>query len=54
MNLLIRYRADLLDTTDEYKKAADDADKWVNKSLETKKIKTERKAKAAENGKTTE
>jgi Tfp pilus assembly protein PilF len=54
MNLLIRYRADLLDTTDEYKKAADEADKWVNKSLEAKKVKSERKAKAAENGKTAE
>lgn len=43
MNLLIRYRADLLDTPDEYKKAAAVADDWVQKSLQTKKIKAERK-----------
>src|SRR5579862_7040579 len=29
MNLLIRYRADLLDTPDEYKKAVEEADNWV-------------------------
>ena len=54
MNLIIRYRADLLDTPEEYKKATDEADKWVNKSLETKRIKSERKAKAAENGQKSE
>lgn len=54
MNLLIRYRADLLDTSDEYKKAIEDADKWVNKSLEARKVKAERKAKAADGGQKTE
>jgi tetratricopeptide (TPR) repeat protein len=54
MNLLIRYRADLLDTPDDYKKASDDADKWMTKSLETKKVKAERKASAAANGAKTE
>jgi Tfp pilus assembly protein PilF len=43
MNLLIRYRADLLDTPDEYKKQTEIADDWVQKSLQTKRIKAERK-----------
>ena len=46
MNLLIRYRADLDDSTDEYKKDVDDADNWVQKALATKKIKAERKPQA--------
>jgi tetratricopeptide (TPR) repeat protein len=50
MNLLIRYRADLLDSSDEWKKATEEADGWMTKSLETKKIKTERKAAAAAGG----
>jgi len=44
MNLLIRERADLADTADEYKKDVDTADNWVQKALETKKIKAERAA----------
>ena len=44
MNLLIREKADLADTPEEYKKAVDIADNWVQKSLETKKIKAERVA----------
>jgi tetratricopeptide (TPR) repeat protein len=44
MNLLIRYRADLLDTKEEYQEAVKEADAWVQKSLETTKIKAERKA----------
>jgi len=44
MNLLIRYRADLLDTREEYDAAIKEADQWVQKSLETTKIKAERKA----------
>jgi Tfp pilus assembly protein PilF len=44
MNLLIREKADLADTPEEYKKAVDVADNWVQKSLETKKIKAERVA----------
>jgi Tfp pilus assembly protein PilF len=47
MNLLIRYRADLLDTPAEYKKAIDVADDWVQKSLTTQKKNAEKKANAA-------
>src|SRR5258708_1286519 len=43
LNLLIRYRADLDDTTEEYKKDIEEADNWVQKALATKKIKAERK-----------
>ena len=43
MNLLIRERADLDDTPEEYKKDIEKADGWVQKTLETKKIKAERK-----------
>ena len=48
MNLLIRYRADLLDTTDEWKKQSEIADDWVNKSMEAKRINAEKKEKAAQ------
>lgn len=44
MNLLIRYRADLKDTKEEYLADQKEADDWVQKSLETTKIKAERKA----------
>lgn len=50
MNLLIRYRADLVDTPDEYKKETEIADNWVQKSLQTKKLKAERAAEAAAKG----
>jgi tetratricopeptide (TPR) repeat protein len=43
MNLLVRYRADLDETTEEYKKDNDEADAWVQKTLATKKMKAERK-----------
>ena len=43
MNLLIRERADLDDSADEYKKDIETADNWVQKALQTKKIKNERK-----------
>ena len=46
MNLLIRYRADLDDSTDAYKKDVEEADNWVQKALATKKIKAERKPQA--------
>jgi tetratricopeptide (TPR) repeat protein len=46
MNLLIRYRADLDDTSDEYKKDTEAADGWVQKALATKKIKAERAPKS--------
>jgi Tfp pilus assembly protein PilF len=42
MNLLIREKADLADTAEQYKAGVDEADRWVQKSLETKKIKAER------------
>jgi Tfp pilus assembly protein PilF len=42
MNLLIRYRADLLDTPEEYRQAIEVADDWVQKALATKKMKAER------------
>lgn len=47
MNLLIRYRADLDESTEEYKKDTDLADSWVQKALATKKIKAERLPKNA-------
>lgn len=50
LNLLIRYRADLDDTSEQYKKDIEIADNWVQKSLETKKIKAERVAQKARTG----
>jgi tetratricopeptide (TPR) repeat protein len=44
MNLLIRERADLADTQEAYKQDIQTADNWVQKALETKKIKAERVA----------
>ena len=44
MNLLIRYRADLDDTKDQYQADSKEADNWMQKSLETTKIKADRKA----------
>jgi tetratricopeptide (TPR) repeat protein len=46
MNLLIRYRADLADTQDEYKRDIDIADSYIQKALATKKIKAERQPKS--------
>lgn len=48
MNLLIRYRADLDDTKDQYLADAKEADNWVQKNLETVKRKAARKSAAAE------
>lgn len=42
MNLLIRERADLADTPEEYKKDIETADNWVQKTLDTKKAKAAR------------
>jgi tetratricopeptide (TPR) repeat protein len=50
MNLLIRERADLADTPDQYKKDIEVADNWVQKALDTKKIKAERTAANAAKG----
>jgi len=46
LNLLIRERADLLDSTEDYKKQVEIADGWLQKALDTKKIKAARAAKA--------
>jgi len=43
MNLLVRERADLDDTPEQYQKDIETANGWVQKTLETKKIKAERK-----------
>jgi len=43
MNLLLREKADLEDSQEAYKKDTEAADNWVQKSLETRKIKAERK-----------
>jgi tetratricopeptide (TPR) repeat protein len=42
MNLLIRERADLADTSEEYKKDIEVADGWVQKALDAKKAKAAR------------
>lgn len=42
MNLLHRERADLQDTSDEFKKDTEVADGWVQKTLDTKKAKAAR------------
>lgn len=42
MNLLIRERADLVDNPDDYKKQIEVADSWVQKALDTKKLKASR------------
>jgi tetratricopeptide (TPR) repeat protein len=42
MNLLVRERADLVESPDEYKKEIEVADSWVQKALDTKKIKAAR------------
>jgi Tfp pilus assembly protein PilF len=49
-NLLIRERADLMDTPEEYRKQIEIADNWVQKALATKKIKAEKKAQSAASG----
>jgi tetratricopeptide (TPR) repeat protein len=48
MNLLIRYRADLDDTREQYLADAKEADNWVQKNLETVKKKAAKKSAAAE------
>jgi len=50
LNLLHRERADLQDSADDYKKDIAEAEKWVAKTLEVKKIKQERAAKASPGG----
>jgi tetratricopeptide (TPR) repeat protein len=43
MNLLYREKADLEETVEAYKTNTEIADNWVQKALQTKKIKAERK-----------
>lgn len=50
MNLLIRYRADLMDTRDEWKKQSEIADDWVQKSMAAIKTNAEKKAAAPNTG----
>jgi tetratricopeptide (TPR) repeat protein len=50
MNLLIRERADLSDAEDEYKKDIATADTWVQKALDTKKMKAAKAASQASGG----
>jgi tetratricopeptide (TPR) repeat protein len=49
-NLLIRERADLADDKDAYKKQIEEADSWLQKALDTKKIKQERAEKKTQGG----
>jgi len=45
MNLLYRERADLADSSEEYKKDVEVADNWIQRALDTRKIKAERQPK---------
>jgi len=49
MNLLVREKADLDDSNDQYKADIDTADKWVQKALDTKKAKAAKAAAASQN-----
>jgi hypothetical protein len=48
MNLLIRYRADLDDSKEQYQTDVKEADGWVQKNLETTKKKAAKKAASSE------
>lgn len=50
MNLMIRERADLDDSVEQYKKDVETADGWVQKALDTKKMKAAKAAAAAQQG----
>jgi tetratricopeptide (TPR) repeat protein len=50
MNLLVREKADLDDSPDQYKADIETADKWVQKALDTKKAKAAKAAAAAQQG----
>ena len=50
MNLLVREKADLDDSPDQYKADIETADKWVQKALDTKKAKAAKAAAAAAQG----
>jgi Tfp pilus assembly protein PilF len=49
-NLLIRERADLVDTKEEYEKQIKVAEQWIEKNLATRKAKAEKKAKESGGG----
>ncbi len=46
LNLLVRERADLDDNADDYKKDIDTANMWMNKAMDTRKIKAAKAAPA--------
>jgi tetratricopeptide (TPR) repeat protein len=50
INLLIRERADLLDSKDEYAKQVSEADNYLQRALEAKKAKAAAAEKAAQSG----
>ena len=54
MNLLIREKADLDDTPEQYKADVERADVWVQKALDTKKMKAQKEAAKAAGGITPE
>jgi TonB family protein len=47
INLLIRERADLRDTPEEYRRDVESADQWVQKTLQTKRLKAQAEATIA-------
>jgi hypothetical protein len=49
-NLLVRERADLMDTPEQYKKEIAVADNWVDRTMAKKKEKAEKKANATPGG----
>jgi len=50
MNLLIRERADLDESPEDYKKDVETADGWVQKALDTKKMKAAKEAAKTQGG----
>lgn len=50
MNLLVRERADLMEAGDVYEGEIKQADNWMQKALDTRKIKADREAKKAAGG----
>jgi tetratricopeptide (TPR) repeat protein len=54
LSILIRQKADLLDSSEAYKQQIDIADGWQQKVMDTKKIKTERAAKSHQGAITTD
>jgi hypothetical protein len=48
MNLLVRYRADLDDTKEQFVADSKEADAWIQKAMDTMKKKAAKKSQAAE------